>query len=125
MLDIVFNEEAQALRRAFITSVMLVSGCSLLAASPAFARHKLHKWRTVPYPSASVPKRAVAPISDPIVQSPTVHESTITPAPRGTCGSPPCSAGSIRLEPRDIRNFDANDIRSNGQRTYYQSPGTR
>ena len=125
MPDTVFNEEALALRRAFITSIIFVSVCGLVAASPALARHKHHKWRTVPYPAASVPKRTVAPISDPVAPSPTLHDRTIAPAPRGTCGSPPCGAGSIRLEPRDIRNFDANDIRSNGQRTYYQSPGTR
>ena len=104
------------LRSAFTAFVL----ASILEAAvpPADAKQKL---RVKPY--------AVAPVSKPLVPAPpnaakpqiVVRDSINRTAPHGSCGAPPCGGGSIRLEPRDIRNFEARDIRSSGQRTYFQS----
>ena len=110
--------------RVRITTAILMVAFGLLAAPPAEAKKKL---RVKPYPAAVVvprpPRTDTVPLEP--VKPPLVRDSGIVSPPRGTCGAPPCGAGSISLEPRDIRNFESRDIRSNGQRNFYQSPGTQ
>ena len=119
-----YSSGVAPLPRVLITATILMAAVGLLAAPPAEAKKKL---RVKPYPAAVVVPRPPRTDTVPLerVTPPLVRDSGIASPPRGTCGAPPCAAGSISLEPRDIRNFESRDIRSNGQRNFYQSPGTQ
>lgn len=104
--------------RAAISIFLVFAIAAAMSATPAYARKK--KYRTKPYPNTGVVRRAppadfVPPKGADIDMRP---PRLVLPERSGTCGAPPCAGGSIRLAPRDIRNYQPGDIRA-------RSPGIR
>lgn len=102
--------------RAALTMVLVFAMAAPLAATQAEARKK--KYRTKPYPSTTVIRRApnpdfVPPKGADINSRP---GQLVLPERRGTCGGPPCAGGATSLGTRDIRNYHPGDIRRNSVR---------